>query len=77
MYIESKIFRSRSNIQTINTRIELNQLYRKSQLNGNTMHLDEQSFEHLPNLRSLRLEKNMLQNVPTNALRGLSSLEAL
>lgn len=52
--------------------------YNNSQLNGNAItRLNHNSFENLPSLRSLRLEGNMLQSVPTEALRGLSSLEAL
>lgn len=49
------------------------------QLNGNAiMELDGSALEHLKSLRTLRLEGNMLQKIPTDALIGLaSSLEAL
>lgn len=41
------------------------------------MHLDDVSFAQLKNLRALRLEGNMLQRVPTEALTGLPTLEIL
>lgn len=49
------------------------------QLNGNAiMELDGIALEHLKNLRTLRLEGNMLQKIPTDTLIGLAaSLEAL
>lgn len=47
-------------------------------LDGNAvMHLDDVSFRQLKNLRALRLEGNMLQHVPTEALTGLPTLEIL
>lgn len=48
------------------------------QLDGNAvMHLDDVSFVQLKHLRALRLEGNMLQHVPTEALTGLPTLEIL
>lgn len=41
------------------------------------MHLDDVSFVQLKHLRALRLEGNMLQHVPTEALTGLPTLEIL
>lgn len=42
------------------------------------MNMDGIAFEHLKSLRTLRLEGNMLQKIPTETLYGLtSSLEAL
>lgn len=49
------------------------------QLNGNAItELDGIALEHLKSLRTLRLEGNMLQKIPTDSLIGLAStLEAL
>lgn len=48
------------------------------QLDDNAvMHLDDVSLAPLKNLRALRLEGNMLQRVPTEALTGLPTLEIL
>lgn len=42
------------------------------------MEMDGVALEHLKNLRTFRLEGNMLQKIPTDTLIGLaSSLEAL
>lgn len=41
------------------------------------MHLDGNSFEHMKNIRTLRLDGNMLQNVPTDALKRIPTLEVL
>ena len=48
------------------------------QLDGNAINnLDGINLDFLQNLRSLRLEGNMFQQIPTEALMGLKSLEAL
>lgn len=48
------------------------------QLDDNAvMHLDDISLAQLKSLRALRLEGNMLQRVPTEALTGLPTLEIL
>lgn len=48
------------------------------QLDGNAItHIDELSLKTLNNLKNLRLEGNLLEKIPTEALMGLSSLEAL
>lgn len=48
------------------------------QLDANAiMHLDGISFVHLKNLRTLRIDGNMLQRVPTEALTVLPALEVL
>lgn len=50
----------------------------RRQLDGNAiMNLDDINLAVLPHLRTLRLEGNLLQRVPTEALTGLHSLEAL
>lgn len=41
------------------------------------MHLDGKSFSMLPNLRTLRLDGNMLQTIPTEALKKLHNLDVL
>lgn len=54
-----------------------NQKYLR-QLDANAiMHLDGVSFVHLKNLRTLRIDGNMLQRVPTEALTVLPALEVL
>lgn len=48
------------------------------QLDGNAItHIDALSLNTLQNLKNLRLEGNLLEKIPTEALMGLSSLEAL
>ena len=48
------------------------------QLNGNALaSMDSNSLQHLPKLRTLRLEGNLFYRIPTNALAGLKTLEAL
>uniref|UniRef100_A0A1A9VXD4 Uncharacterized protein n=1 Tax=Glossina austeni TaxID=7395 RepID=A0A1A9VXD4_GLOAU len=39
--------------------------------------MDSNSLQHLPKLRTLRLESNLFYRIPTNALAGLKTLEAL
>lgn len=41
------------------------------------MHLDDISFAQFKRLRALRLDGNMLQRVPIEALIGLSTLDVL
>lgn len=49
-----------------------------SQLNGNALvSLDGNCLGNLQKLRSLRLEGNLFYRIPTNALAGLRTLEAL
>jgi len=48
------------------------------QLNGNALvSLDGDCLGHLQKLRTLRLEGNLFYRIPTNALAGLRTLEAL
>uniref|UniRef100_A0A1B0B0R3 Uncharacterized protein n=1 Tax=Glossina palpalis gambiensis TaxID=67801 RepID=A0A1B0B0R3_9MUSC len=51
---------------------------KRRQLNGNALaSMDSNSLQHLPKLRTLRLESNLFYRIPTNALAGLKTLEAL
>lgn len=53
-------------------------LEKHRQLNGNALaSMDSNSLQHLPKLRTLRLEGNLFYRIPTNALAGLKTLEAL
>lgn len=71
-----QIFEKNQQILGFNVKILIKYTYR--QLDGNAiMSLDGVSLDYLRSLRTLRLEGNMLQRVPTEALVGLHSLEAL
>lgn len=59
-------------------KIKIKPKIHRRQLDANAiMHLDGVSFVHLKNLRTLRIDGNMLQRVPTDALTVLPALEVL